>query len=173
MYVYFVDCETPAEIKALYRKLAMEHHPDRGGDTRVMQDINSEYHRILKSKDGFTSRGADGNDHTYYYKGWKEQLIIETLNKLFELNLPDDVEIDIIGIWIWVTGNTMPVKDKLKTIEGMRFNGRRKCWQWSPPGSKGMGSNLSKDELKWVFGGMSVQKPSQEKEEKPSYKELK
>jgi hypothetical protein len=28
------------EIKAQYRRLAMEHHPDRGGDTRKLQELN-------------------------------------------------------------------------------------------------------------------------------------
>lgn len=172
MYVYFVDVTTPAEIKSLYRKLAMEHHPDRGGDTRVMQDINAEYHRILESKHGFTTKGSDGKEHTYYYTYWREDLLTKVLEQLFALNLPDDVEIDIIGSWIWITGNTKPVKDKLKTIDRVRFNSRRRCWQWSPPGSMSIGSNLSKEQLQHIYGGKTVTKPPQEEEEKTSYKEL-
>jgi len=34
---------TPQEIKAAYRKLAMEHHPDRGGDESTFQKINQAY----------------------------------------------------------------------------------------------------------------------------------
>ena len=173
MYVYFINVSTPAEIKSLYRKLAMEHHPDRGGDTRVMQDINSEYHDILKSMHGHTTRGSDGKDHTYYYNYWREDMVTKVLKQLFALNLPDDVEIDVIGTWVWVSGNTKPIKDKLKSIDRMRFNSRRKCWQWSPPGSHSVASNLSKQELQWIYGGKKVSKPPHEEEEqKPKQKEL-
>lgn len=34
---------TPEEIKSAWRKLCAEHHPDRGGDTETMQQINQAY----------------------------------------------------------------------------------------------------------------------------------
>ena len=43
MYKFFVP--TPAtldELKAQYRKLAMMHHPDRGGDLDTMKAINNK-----------------------------------------------------------------------------------------------------------------------------------
>ena len=50
--MYFANCNTPEEVKSKYRLLAMENHPDMGGDTRTMQDINAEYLTILKRLDG-------------------------------------------------------------------------------------------------------------------------
>ena len=38
---YFKDCKTIEEVKSLYKKLAMENHPDKGGDTATMQAINT------------------------------------------------------------------------------------------------------------------------------------
>src|SRR3712207_5728063 len=32
-----------AELKKLYHQLARQHHPDLGGDTEIMQQINAEY----------------------------------------------------------------------------------------------------------------------------------
>ena len=40
---YFKQCTTLEELKAEYKKLVMKHHPDRGGDTATMQEINAEY----------------------------------------------------------------------------------------------------------------------------------
>lgn len=40
---YFKDCLTLDEVKAMYKKLAKEHHPDHGGSTETMQQINAEY----------------------------------------------------------------------------------------------------------------------------------
>ena len=34
---------TPEEIKRAYRKLASQHHPDKGGDTQKFQEIQSAY----------------------------------------------------------------------------------------------------------------------------------
>ena len=40
---YFTNCKTIEEAKKLYRRLAMENHPDRGGDLDTMKAINAEY----------------------------------------------------------------------------------------------------------------------------------
>ena len=40
---FFANCATLDELKKEYRRLAMIHHPDHGGDTATMQAINAEY----------------------------------------------------------------------------------------------------------------------------------
>ena len=40
---YFASIKSFDELKARYRALAMQHHPDRGGDLATMQAINAEY----------------------------------------------------------------------------------------------------------------------------------
>ena len=37
---------TPEEIKRAYRKLASQHHPDKGGDTAKFQQVEEAY-RVL------------------------------------------------------------------------------------------------------------------------------
>ncbi len=39
---------TPAQIRNRYRRLAMRHHPDRGGDTETLQRINNAYQRLMR-----------------------------------------------------------------------------------------------------------------------------
>ena len=34
---------SPEELKRAYKKLAMQHHPDRGGDQKIFQEINEAY----------------------------------------------------------------------------------------------------------------------------------
>lgn len=38
---------SPDEITAAYRRLALQHHPDRGGDTRKMAAINAAYEALM------------------------------------------------------------------------------------------------------------------------------
>lgn len=37
---YFTNIKTLDELKAAYRRLAMQYHPDMGGDTETMKAIN-------------------------------------------------------------------------------------------------------------------------------------
>lgn len=44
---YFVNCKSLEELKKEFRRLAMIHHPDRGGDVEVMKAINNEYDALF------------------------------------------------------------------------------------------------------------------------------
>lgn len=41
--------QSPATVKARWRSLAAEHHPDRGGDTAVFNEIKHEYDLAMVS----------------------------------------------------------------------------------------------------------------------------
>ena len=47
---------SPEEIKKAYRKLALMHHPDRGGDQERMKLINAAYDILSKRKDEYDMR---------------------------------------------------------------------------------------------------------------------
>ena len=55
-----------ADLKKQYRTLAVEHHPDKGGDTETMQEINAEFDKLYKvwehRKDEATSRTGYESD---------------------------------------------------------------------------------------------------------------
>lgn len=44
---YFYNVATLEELRGQYRKLVMIHHPDKGGKTEEMQELNAEYTRFL------------------------------------------------------------------------------------------------------------------------------
>lgn len=41
------------DVRKAYRKLALRHHPDRGGEIRKMQEINAAYEYLLKNKEAY------------------------------------------------------------------------------------------------------------------------
>lgn len=65
---YFSGITDKKALKKRYRELALQHHPDRGGDVAVMQDINAEFREAMKGGSprltpdwvrGFYERGID------------------------------------------------------------------------------------------------------------------
>ena len=39
--------KTVEQLKKMYKKLAMQYHPDLGGSTEVMQQVNNEYDTLF------------------------------------------------------------------------------------------------------------------------------
>lgn len=77
---FFSDCNTLDELKKKYRKLAMENHPDRGGDEDTMKKINDEYDRTFpilkmaynKVASEPTHETAESTRNEFYTQnGWK------------------------------------------------------------------------------------------------------
>ena len=60
---YFIDCETLEELKKEYKKLAMKHHPDMGGNEETMKAINAEYDKAF-AKVKNIHRNKDGETYT-------------------------------------------------------------------------------------------------------------
>ncbi len=46
---YFQNIHSLADLKKEYRRLALEHHPDKGGDTAIMQQVNTEFGRLFEA----------------------------------------------------------------------------------------------------------------------------
>jgi len=62
---YFAGCVTEKQLKSRMRELAKQHHPDKGGSTEVMAEINNQFQKRLKghfsesvSASGFSTEGA-------------------------------------------------------------------------------------------------------------------
>ncbi len=45
---YLNDIKSFEDLKAQYKKLLKEHHPDNGGDVEIMKELNSEYEVLFK-----------------------------------------------------------------------------------------------------------------------------
>lgn len=109
---FFHSVTTTEEAKKMYRKLAKQHHPDCGGDNETMAQIVNEYEEVMKK----LAAGDDEINDGY-------RAIIDAI-----INF-DDLEIEIIGTWVWVTGNTYAAKDKLKEL-GFKWANNKKAWYW-------------------------------------------
>ena len=123
---YFTNCTTLEELKKEYRKLAMANNPDRGGDAEIFKAVVNEYHKLFetlkdvhKTKEGKTYRKATNE---------KPNDFIDLINVLLKM---DGIHIEVIGCFVWVSGNTKPHKDGLKALK-FRWHTEKKCWYKAP-----------------------------------------
>jgi curved DNA-binding protein CbpA len=154
---------TAEELKAAYRKLAMQHHPDRGGDTETMQAINNEYDSLWgRLKD--IHKNQAGETYTKETSETPEQYraIIDALLRL----RMEGVEIEIIGSFVWLSGNTRAYKDGIKAL-GFRWSQNKAAWYLPPEGYKKLGKKqYDMDEIRAMYGGVKVGGTSGEQEKK-------
>lgn len=147
---YFQGCATVEDVKKRYRELAMQNHPDKGGDTATMQEINAQYLSTLEFLDGEKSRDKAGKEHTYHYRPDIEQAIINKLDELLRAGL-EDVEIYVIGLWVWVFGSTYENREKLADA-GLTFQRHRKAWSWKPYKGRSRRSRMGLDTIAARYG---------------------
>ena len=149
-YIYFKpQPETLEELKSAYRKLAMTHHPDRGGDSETMKAVNTEYDSLFEAlKD--VHRTKDGEKYT------ARQPTSETAENfkdlIAKLMRMDEVTIEVIGCFVWVTGNTRPYKEQLKFLRFL-WHSKKSAWYLKPEDYKRQSrKDYSFDEIRTMYG---------------------
>ena len=168
---FFDQITDLAELKTAYKKLCMQHHPDRGGDTATMQELNAEYDRVLKaiingtSDDEYKNTNKREGYHSYWTSREEhtevEIKVREAIEKIMHL---EGIEIEIIGCWVYVT-NT--IKEHAPILKAAEYKANRKketgVWTWIFMGKKSNGrGSMSMDEMREKYGTEKVKtKPVQ------------
>lgn len=100
---YFEKAITVEQVKSRYQTLALEHHPDRGGNLSTMLAINAEYLALLKSLDG-ASTGKDdaGKEHSYRFNAQLEQGLMDKIHETIAARLPN-IKLMLVGTWLWAS----------------------------------------------------------------------
>ncbi|MCJ8334941.1 MAG: hypothetical protein MJH10_11920 [Epibacterium sp.] len=146
---YFQNCTTLDEAKKLYYELAKELHPDRGGNTAAFQDLSNQFEKFDPSELKFSSEKEEWNAKEYAH-------IVEALMKI------PGITIEICGSWIWLTGDTRPVKDQIKGIETgasykRGFSKSKVAWYFSPRGyRKRSKRELDLDQIREHYGSQKM-----------------
>ena len=154
---WFGTCSTLDEVKALYKKLAKQYHPDLGGDTLSMQEINKEYAfasaKVIK---GQNLNEQDTENEIRFSAEYRE-----AIEKIIHLQ---GIVIELVGYWIWVTGNTIVVKSELKNA-GFFFASKKVAWYFRTGEYKcTKGSKKSLDEIKDKYGSELIKGKSNSKQ---------
>jgi len=142
---WFNECSTLDEVKATYKKLAKQYHPDLGGDTVTMQEINKEY-AFASAK---AIKGANLSEEETEHEILSSEAYRKAIEAIIHL---DGITIELVGWWIWVTGLTRPVKDTLKQA-GFFFASKKLAWYFRTAEYKvNKGGKKSLDEIRAKYG---------------------
>ena len=160
-FTYIKNVSTLEELKKMYKKLALEMHPDCGGNEEEMKVLNNEYDELFKKLKN-THRNFEGETYTKETTETPEEFK-EIIEKLFKLKM-EQVEIEIIGSFIWLTGNTKPYKDELKAMS-FRYSAKKVAWYKAPEDYKKRNrKNYEMNKIRDMYRSQTVKKSADKKE---------
>lgn len=160
MNKYFGNCKNIEDVKETYRKLAKKLHPDCGGNEEEFKKMNAEYEKAFNRYKNI-HRGADHTEteNNYNYEETPEAFA-DIINKIIHL---DGIEIEIVGSWVWLSGNTYIHRETIKAA-GFFFSSKHKKWYWNGSTKKSKKhSKLTFDQVKDIHGSQTVKSASQPK----------
>ena len=110
----FKGIEGINEAKKIYKQLAKKLHPDVGGSDELFKMLNSIYTNILENG-------------IYFSNEFKFDLEIEKI--ISQILHYENILIEVVGSWIWLSGDTKEIKDKLKDL-GFKWASKKKNWYY-------------------------------------------
>lgn len=159
MMEYFKNIGTLEELRKQYKELLKKYHPDNpAGSTEITQKINSEYDRIFQKLRNEYERNCESEGDQDSWKKWKynfnEDLKLrEALQKIIMFS---GINIEIIGSWIWVDGNTKPYRKEFKEY-GYHWGSEKKKWYFhTDTFRKKSNRKLSMEEIRQYYGNEKI-----------------
>jgi len=149
--LYFDNIKDSLELKKEYRRLAKIYHPDCQGNEKTMKIINEEY---ASKYTELEQEAYSGDFERFLDKDIKDflRIIQETLSYT-------NIDIEIIGSWIWITGNTYPIRKELDCL-GLHYAKYKKAWYWHQGNYKKYRHNkdYTMDEIREMHGSTKIKK---------------
>jgi hypothetical protein len=134
------------EAKKVYKTLAKRLHPDVGGSEEEFKLLNAIYNDFIENK-------------IYFSNDFKIDLDLEKI--ISQILHFENITIELVGSWIWLSGDTKEIKDKLKEL-GFKWASKKKMWYYGEMKGKSHGEK-SIDEIKDKYGSKTFKKKENEK----------
>jgi len=133
------------EAKKVYKTLAKKLHPDVGGSDEEFKILNSVYNDFIEHKIHFSN---------------ETKIDIELEKIISQILHFEDIIIELIGSWIWVSGETKNIKDILKEL-GFKWASKKKMWYYGEMKGRSH-TEKSLDEIKSKYGSQSFNQKEKE-----------
>lgn len=165
----FAACKTLVELMRELKRVAVLF-PVPGGHYHIFAQAKKEYLDALQDPRFELSKLPE----------WAQQDYIDFPEVLDQLVRLKELDLEMIGSWLWVSGYTWKYKDQLKDL-GLQFAPDKKLWYFRPADERsGNSSPMPIDLIREKYGSDSApEKPfvfdQQDKEEQeavavPTYK---
>ena len=142
----FQDIEGINEAKKIYKIIAKKLHPEIGGSEEDFKILNEIYNNLI--------------EHKIYFSN-SSKFDIE-LEKIISLILHfENINIELVGSWIWVSGDTKEIKEKLKEI-GFKWASKKKMWYYGEMKAKNPNPK-SMEEIKTKYGSETLKSNEKKK----------
>jgi hypothetical protein len=143
-------------LKKQYFKLAKKYHPDAGGTTIQFQQLQSEYEQLLQK----VLRGSNLNTEQKENEIVIDKAIRDIIDAIINI---DGLDIEVVGKWLWVGGDTYPVRTTLKQ-SGLEFIKKAGVPYWVYKGSESKGrGKMSIEEIRAKYGSQKMEAPKNRK----------
>ena len=127
------------EAKKVYKTLAKKLHPDVGGSEEEFKILNSVYTDLIEHK-------------IYFSNDFKIDLDLEKI--ISQILHFENITIELVGSWIWLSGDTKEIKDKLKEL-GFKWASKKKMWYYGEMKGRNP-QEKSIDEIKAKYGSETL-----------------
>jgi hypothetical protein len=142
----FKGIEGVNELKRVYKKLCKKLHPDVGGTDELFKMLNEIYNNFLEHK-------------IYFSNESKFDLELEKIiSKILHF---ENIVIEVIGSWVWVSGDTKSIKETLKSLN-FKYGIKKKMWYYGEMKGRNP-QQKSIEEIKNKYGCETVKTKQKEK----------
>jgi hypothetical protein len=144
------------QLKKQYFQLAKKYHPDAGGTTAQFQNLQAEYEKLLNTLLKGSNLSQEQKDNEVVI----DKAIRDVIDALINI---EDINIELIGKWLWISGNTYPVRQSLKSA-GLIFIKKegKPYWVYKGVESAGRGKAAMED-IKRKYGVFEIKAPTTKK----------
>jgi hypothetical protein len=127
------------QAKKIYKDLAKKLHPDVGGSTEEFKILNEVYNYVLEN-------GIIVEDDAEF-----DLELEKVISKILHY---ENIIIEVIGSWIWLTGETKAIKEVLKELK-FKWASKKKMWYYGEMKGRNP-KQKSMDDIKAKYGCQTV-----------------
>lgn len=141
---FFINCKDLSELKSSFKQFSKLLHPDINQNLediyfKEMSNDYDSYYKIHKINHMEENAKKYNNSNFDKSKVKEDDLNDERFKKaIIELLKKEGIKILMRGVYMWVSGNTFDIKDKLKELGFFYSSGKK---EWFLPDNK----NFKKD----------------------------
>lgn len=153
--MFFTGCKSTEEVKREYYNLAKQYHPDVNpttDTTAVMQEINAAYAAAMHSLKMGERPGEDAGFYAYY--DGVAQNVKKAIDAILKFR---GIDVEICGDWVWVSGETKPIREGLKKA-GYKFAAKKVKWYFAGRPSHNRGPQFTMEQIRQVHGSEYVKR---------------